>query len=305
MRRGVVGQRLTTRQTCTACSAGWCQASATTNVQQCAEKTPTCPTGQCWSSARTPSSTGTTRCAGTARPTTTRAAPRARPRARSSGRAAAGSTRRPASTAARQECLPCPTGTFRAEESHRAEACVPWATCDGEGRFEATAPTATSDRACGTPGDCVADEYEVEPPTDTSARQCKALSSCGKDQKVAAASDGTRDIVCAVRPRVSPAHRRPPRAPVPHGCYHGTDPGFLDHSAPRRQRRRHRGQRRCRRFARWRRRHGGAPPRTKRKATAADPKVGTATPERPGRVPHADATRASGRATAGWAKSWG
>ena len=104
----------------------------------------------------------------------------------------------PSSTVVRQTCTSCPQGTFRGEANHRHEACLPWSSaCTRQGQFEAQPPTPSTNRACGTTGDCQSDEFESKMPTATTSRECTAISACGKNEKAVIKPGRTNDVKCA------------------------------------------------------------------------------------------------------------
>ena len=132
---------------------------------------------------------------------------------------AAGQFMGPRSAVARRVCEPCTAGTFRTDVSHRRVACDPWTECTRKGQFQAEAPTAKSDRVCGSTLECLDDEWESRAMTLDSARQCTRLTLCGQGQMAVLPEDKSADLSCVACKigmfQTSGSHRTPACPPLP------------------------------------------------------------------------------------------
>eukprot|EP00049_Salpingoeca_infusionum_P013045 m.243240 g.243240 ORF g.243240 m.243240 type:complete len:1831 (-) comp15341_c0_seq3:1668-7160(-) len=68
------------------------------------------------------------------------------------------------------ECTACVAEHFLQKGS-----CLPWSSCDTATEFQASLPTATSDRVCKPISPCQSDEWQQQPATPTSDRVCEAV----------------------------------------------------------------------------------------------------------------------------------
>ena len=73
--------------------------------------------------------------------------------------------------------------------------CTSVSTCNSD-EYEATAPSATSDRVCESLTLCSDDEYESAAPTASSDRECTALSVCSSEEYESTAATATSDRAC-------------------------------------------------------------------------------------------------------------
>jgi hypothetical protein len=92
------------------------------------------------------------------------------------------------------DCLACPAGSYLSPGG-----CLELSTC-GTGQYQATAPTATTDRVCATCTICTGTEYEVVACADgdgAADRVCAPLTECGLGQYQSTAPTATSDRVCA------------------------------------------------------------------------------------------------------------
>ena len=109
------------------------------------------------------------------------------------------------------ECAVCAAGTFSG--SANAATCAPHAVCSAGGLFQATAPSATSDRMCAEVGGCGAGQHVLNEATastnrvcatcvgetysnGTNAPSCSPFTACEPGEFVALAGAAAWDRVC-------------------------------------------------------------------------------------------------------------
>src|SRR6478735_8506969 len=110
--------------------------------------------------------------------------------------------------ASNRQCSACPASTF--SSALNAELCAAWSPCKS-GETESVAPSASSDRVCSACGSgkygsagqcqaltvCTATEYEATAPTATTDRRCAAVTVCQPGSRETAAPTATTDRQCA------------------------------------------------------------------------------------------------------------